>query len=278
MNGISKGAVLAGAGALLLGGSLALSGALPVSGESKIQPGIVHTSCNNSTVCQKFTNSGNGAGIKGISNGTGGSSLTGAVEGSGNTVSGVFGFSTSAAGGYVENNNDSYFAFDAFCETSNCFPLNAANLANTTGFDVDSHGNGVFTGTVTATGFITSSRTRGGLVGSYSSQSTRATIEDTGTARLSSGEGAVRFDAAFAGVIDVHQGYQVFLTPDGETRGLYVAQKYEGGFVVREIERGRSSIYFDYRVVAHQAGASEARLPVLTIKRPPPNNPAHVPE
>jgi len=278
MNGIKKGAVLAGAGALLLGGSLALSSALPVSGAGQVQPARVRTSCNSTNPCQKFTNSGNGPGLKGISNGSAGSSLTGALEGRGNTVSGVFGFSTNAAGAYFENDNDGYFAMDAFCETSNCSPFNAANLANSTGFSVDSHGNGVFSGTVTATGYITDSRTGGGHVGSFSAQSTRATIEDTGTARLSNGEGAVRFDSALASVIDMHQGYQVFLTPDGETRGLYVAQKYEGGFRVREIEHGRSSIYFDYRVVAHQAGASEARLPALTIKRPPHDNPAHVPE
>jgi len=99
---------------------------------------------------------------------------------------------------------------------------------------------------------MTNQRTRdGGRLGTYGTQSTRATIEDTETSRLMNGEGAVRFDAAFAGMLDFRQGYQVFLTPDGDTRGLYVAAKYEGGFIVRETEHGRSSIDFDYRVVAH---------------------------
>ena len=111
----------------------------------------------------------------------------------------------------------------------------------------------------------------------FSSESTRATIEDTGRARLEGGEGAVRFDSAFASTIDAARGYQVFLTPNGETRGwLYVAEKYEGGFIVREGLHGRSSVYFDYRVVAHPYGASDARLPQLQIKRPPiPRLPHH---
>jgi len=116
---------------------------------------------------------------------------------------------------------------------------------------------------------MTNQRTRdGGRLGTFGTQSTRATIEDTGTSRLMNGEGAVRFDAAFARTLDLRQGYQVFLTPDGDTRGLYVAAKYEGGFIVRETEHGRSSIDFDYRVVAHPYGANEARLPELNLKAP----------
>lgn len=82
------------------------------------------------------------------------------------------------------------------------------------------------------------------------------------------GETAVRFDQAFAATLDLRRGYQVLLTPDGETRGLYVAAKYEGGFIVRENERGRSTVDFDYRVVAHPVGASDARLPRLNLKSP----------
>ncbi len=93
-------------------------------------------------------------------------------------------------------------------------------------------------------------------------------MEDTGTARLLNGEGAVRFDPAFASTIDASRGYQVFLTPNGDTRGLYVSAKYEGGFIVRENEHGRSSVHFDYRVVAHPYGASDVRLPRLSIKPP----------
>jgi hypothetical protein len=75
-------------------------------------------------------------------------------------------------------------------------------------------------------------------------------LEDVGSATLSSGRAVVRFDAALADVIDVRAGYRVFLTPDGDSKGLYVEQKTAGGFVVRESQGGRSTIAFDYRIVA----------------------------
>ena len=128
-------------------------------------------------------------------------------------------------------------------------------------------GDGTFTGVVTASGFNTDVRSRNGeTLGASVALTPQATMEDTGTARLLNGEGAVRFDPAFASTINASRGYQVFLTPNGDTRGLYVSAKYEGGFIVRENEHGRSSVYFDYRVVAHPYGASDERLPRLSIK------------
>jgi len=125
---------------------------------------------------------------------------------------------------------------------------------------------------------MTHLRTRGGDVRAFNSESTRATIEDTGTARLVAGEGTVRFDSALAEAIDMQQGYQVLLTPDGDTRGLYVAQKYQGGFIVRETEHGRSSIYFDYRIVAHPVGSNGERLPAVSIKKLSVNEPGRAPQ
>ena len=171
------------------------------------------------------------------------------------------------AGGFETSNN--YYALVA----NNVGTGDSFIAENTTEggfFAVDGAGDGTFTGNV-ITGYaeITNQRTRdGGRLGTFGTQSTRATIEDTGTSRLMNGEGAVRFDAAFARTLDLRQGYQVLLTPDGDTRGLYVATKYEGGFIVRETEHGRSSIAFDYRVVAHPYGANEARLPELNLKAP----------
>jgi hypothetical protein len=87
---------------------------------------------------------------------------------------------------------------------------------------------------------------------------------------MSNGIGLVHLEPDFASTLDISQGYQVFLTPDGETRGwLYVAQKFERGFIVREAEHGRSSVDFDYRVVAHPVGSSEQRFPAYTPPRQP---------
>ncbi len=104
---------------------------------------------------------------------------------------------------------------------------------------------------------------RGERVLAYASESATATIEDVGTARMNGGVANVRFDPAFAAVMD-HRWYYVFLTPLGDTRGLYVNMKTPAGFQVRETERGRSNIEFDYRIVAHPVDASGERLPAAS--------------
>lgn len=94
----------------------------------------------------------------------------------------------------------------------------------------------------------------------YGSESATATIEDVGTARMINGVANVRIDPAFAAVTD-RKWYYVFLTPLGETRGLFVSVKTAAGFQVRETERGHSNLEFDYRIVAHPIDAGDARLP-----------------
>jgi hypothetical protein len=341
MKAIVKGAVISGAGALLLGTSLALSSATVVSGASPARPdatmGKTSIKCNSKggrayCLTVQDTRSGNaiegvaakaigvsgsgftgvygsgtrsntagvygtstsrtGTGTYGISNGGygvwGTSSNSDGVYGisgsgvgvSGNSSSsaGVYGYSGGALGGFFESDS-SVEALGAQSDAADGFPLLVSNSNTGDEVYVDPDGDGVFDGSVTARAFKMDLRVRGGpRLEAFSPESTRATIEDTGTARLEEGEAAVRFDSAFAGTIDAARGYQVFLTPNGETRGwLYVAAKYEGGFIVREAERGRSSIYFDYRVVAHPYGASDARLPQLNLKPPPtPHLPQHV--
>jgi len=70
----------------------------------------------------------------------------------------------------------------------------------------------------------------------------------------------VRFDAEFASVIDRGSDYAVFLTPEGDNRGLYVAQRTPSGFVVRESQSGRSTLAFSYRIVATPYASTERRL------------------
>ena len=59
--------------------------------------------------------------------------------------------------------------------------------------------------------------------------------------------------------------YFVTLTPEGDCRGLYVAQRDAARFVVRELQGGRSSIAFTYRIVAKPLGNNSARLPLSTL-------------
>lgn len=150
------------------------------------------------------------------------------------------------------------------------YPLYSEGTDGVAYTDLD--GDGYFEGYVEASTYYTDAATRGGgHVRASMALAPRPTIEDSGTARMTSGEGVVRFSQDFARTIDMSKGYQVFLTPDGDTRGLYVSQKYERGFIVRESERGRSTLEFDYRILAHPIGATDARFPAVheMVPRPP---------
>jgi hypothetical protein len=259
---------------------VAASGLTGVYGEGSASNTVgVYGTSSNST----------GTGTYGLSNGGygvwGNSASNAGVYGLSGSGYGVYGYSVGNIAGYFESDATPSSSFSPAglyvqADDSSENLLQVENSKTGGFFFVDAGGDGGFSGFVQADGgFRTVQRARGGpRVEAFSPESTRATIEDTGTARLESGEGAVRFDSAFASAIDATRAYQVFLTPNGETRGwLYVAAKYEGGFIVREAEHGRSSVYFDYRVVAHPYGASDARLPQVTLKPPPiPHLPRHV--
>jgi len=114
-------------------------------------------------------------------------------------------------------------------------------------------------------GYGTFSRVPGGKVATtFASESASPTIEDNGTAHLVGGVATVQLDGAFEQSIDTHRAYQVMLTPDGDTRGLYVASKSPTGFVVREVQGGRGSLDFDYHIYASTAGHASDRMTVMT--------------
>ena len=91
-------------------------------------------------------------------------------------------------------------------------------------------------------------------------------MEDFGEAQLVNGQAQVSLEPAFASTIDRHRSYLVFVTPEGDCHGLYVANKSANGFAVRELMSGRSSVAFEYRIVAHPYGDGSQRLLPLTGK------------
>jgi len=74
--------------------------------------------------------------------------------------------------------------------------------------------------------------------------------EDFGSAQLHNGVAEVALLPSFLDTVNIQTGYHVFVTPDGDSRGLYVAHKTADGFEVREHGGGKSNISFDYRLVA----------------------------
>jgi hypothetical protein len=177
--------------------------------------------------------------------------------------SGVLGTNEKGFGVTAESKGHEAAALVSIAEshhTAIFFGYNSTQPANCT---IDANANLSCTGSIGAgtTVETTHRNERGERVHAYASESATATIEDVGTARMTGGAANVRFDPAFAAVMD-RRWYYVFLTPLGDTRGLYVAMKTPLGFQVRETERGRSNLEFDYRIVAHPVDAGDERLPV----------------
>lgn len=156
------------------------------------------------------------------------------------------------------------------------FPLVAALPNGTDLFWIDNAGGGHFTGNIYCKNCPAPEAAT--TAASYT-RATAPAIEETGTARLVYGVANVYLSPSLARSLDPRLGYQVFLTPGGDTRGLYVANKYTGGFTVREVQGGRGTFNFDYHVYARSeepanAATASARpvlpaLTPLTIKAPP---------
>ena len=94
------------------------------------------------------------------------------------------------------------------------------------------------------------------------------TVEDTGDGSISGGRGYVRLDPAYAAQLDASKNYNVFLTPYGDSKGLYVTGRTSSGFEVHENQSGSASLSFAYRVVG-VAKPGTVTSPIRTDASPP---------
>ena len=185
--------------------------------------------------------------------------MNNAVQGQSTNATAIGAFNNSSADATLYAENDS----------SSGFPLFVENKPNGQSFGVGSNGSGYFSGAVYATGFNTTLRTRDGeQVQAYGMKSADDSIEETGSGELIGGRADIALERGFIRTINTAVSYRVFITPDGDTRGLFVSRKSPEGFEVRESQGGRSNISFDYRVVAQPLGAEPSTLPSWRAVRP----------
>jgi hypothetical protein len=108
----------------------------------------------------------------------------------------------------------------------------------------------------------------------YALESPESWFEDFGSGQIADGRGEIKLDPDFAAVVELEE-YYVFLTPEGDSNGLYVAGKRSSGFEVREQQGGRSSLPFSYRVVARRKeieGERLERFERIEIPQPTPDD------
>ncbi len=94
----------------------------------------------------------------------------------------------------------------------------------------------------------------------YAVESPENWFEDFGSGQLANGVATVKLEPVFAQTVNAGVGYHVFLTPRGDSKGLYVSRTTSTSFEVRESGSGRSTLAFDYRIVARRKGYEAIRL------------------
>jgi hypothetical protein len=244
-------------GALVAGTLAALSHVNVVQAADRIIADVV---CNSPNPCKAFANnSGDGVDGTSYSSGAGvrGSSYTGPGVAASSTYDGVDAVSTNLDGGYFYGGYDGLVGVGT---TTSAFPLVAVNSQNGTFMEVDEYGNVYATGSFTGNSLRTRHSSGAGQVSTFGEQAPQSTLEDVGSARMVGGKAEVALEPGFARMID-RSDYHVFLTPRADTRGLYLAATGPRSFQVRESAGGRSSLSFDYRIVARPLDDDRSRLP-----------------
>jgi hypothetical protein len=98
----------------------------------------------------------------------------------------------------------------------------------------------------------------------YAVEAPEVWFEDFGSGRLSNGQALIHLDGTFAQSVNTDMDYHVFLTPNGDSHGLYISAKSKNSFEVREQDGGKSNISFDYRIIARRKGYEKTRLADVT--------------
>lgn len=226
-----------------LGITLAVSSiGIVQAGPHKANPAKTSKSCNSGSACMTYTNNGSGPAFEAVANA--------------NNARAMYIYATNPGADGVDINGGYIGIIGRAPAGSGLFPL-ALTDSNGTDLDyTDTSGDLFYAGSL-----VQFAHTRQGVrVSGFVPQSATKTIEDVGTGRIVNGQGTVLLERTFASTIDLQSAYHVFLTPNGDTRGLYVAAKTATGFTVRETQSGRGSLSFDYRIVASPAGHAFDRI------------------
>lgn len=271
-NGVAAGVAGTSKSSYGVTGTTAAAHASGVYGQTTSSTAVgVGAGSSGSGPAMEAVNTGSGTGISAVAvgndaiSGLSQSSASYAIHGEDDAFAGggVFGYTSGDGGlGVVGQADAQSGAALSGVTNGNALLLNLGNQQTLSACVVDAAANLTCTGSISGGALTQRHRSGSGRhVLAYAEQSATATMEDVGEGRLTNGVANVMIPADFASVIDRGKYYYVFLTPLGDTHGLYVSVKTAAGFQVRETMRGRSNVGFDYRIVAKPADANDDRLP-----------------
>jgi hypothetical protein len=223
-----------------------------VQGYGEFGVGVRGFSSEVSNLAEKFQGDGIHAGVWGdIGTGTGYPYLAG-----------VLGSADDNTAGYFQNSSDTYATVGAYNAGSGGKGLFTTFQASTpTGTC------GIGSGDMTCSGQLKTLATMGDgvrKVETYAMQSPENWMEDFGSGLIKNGIAIVTIDSAFVETANTAAAYHVFLTPNGDSKGLYVVARTSTTFEVHEAGSGTSTLSFDYRIVAKRRGYEAQRLVDVT--------------
>jgi hypothetical protein len=232
----------------------ATNGATAIVGHAYATSGLVQG-------VQGVSNSPSGFGVSGVSVSA---SVVGAGDGSAGvwgdsaTNWGVLGTSDNGVGGLFLNNSAAgYPTLAAFSENGAAYPFLAYNNVTSSSCNIDANANLNCTGAKHAVIPIDGGQRKVAL---SAIESPVNWFEDAGSARLINGAAVVGLDSDFVQTVNTEMEYNVFLTPYGDCKGLYVSNRTATSFEVHEQGGGAASVPFGYRIMALRKNYENIRM------------------
>ncbi len=157
------------------------------------------------------------------------------------TAQGIVLGATSTVNLNVENNNGQLIYSGGDLNLQGNMLLNVAAISSKNNhWSIDESGH-----------FITRLNTSQGEKEMFAIQSPTSEFVFSSSSQLIAGEAKVAFDQTMQDMVDSNQPLKINVTlTSGEAKGIYVAEKNSQGFIVKELDGGKSDATFDWIVVA----------------------------
>jgi len=169
---------------------------------------------------------------------------------------GVVGTADDGYGGLFVSSGVSYSALAAYASNANGGIFYAINSASN-GCSIDGSGNINCTGAKNAVVPIDGGKR---IVAMSAIEAPQNWFEDAGEAEMLNGSAVVNLDYDYTQTVNTGLKYQVFLTPYGDCKGLYVSNRTATSFEVHELGGGKANLNFGYRIMALRKNYEKVRF------------------
>jgi hypothetical protein len=151
------------------------------------------------------------------------------------------------AGIFLNNSPGTFTTFQIASFDSRGYLFSAYNVSDAAYCNIDSTAHLTCSGGTAAVVPLDSGTRK---VGMPSITSPENWSEDFGSAQLANGVAVVQLDRDFIQTVNSEKAYNVFVTPYGDCKGLYVTNRTANSFEVHELGSGTTSLSFGYRITA----------------------------